>query len=66
MQKLIEYVTTPEQRTLLVSSLAYITVALVKSSNGSHVIQHCLNYLPIQDTKVYILYIYQIIHILYL
>lgn len=53
MQKLLEHLTTPEQRSLVISVLRRITVALTKSMNGHHVIQHCLKFFSIEDNKVY-------------
>ncbi|KAK4401717.1 putative pumilio8, chloroplastic [Sesamum angolense] len=51
VQKLIEHVTTAEQRALVVSVLRRITVALTKDMNGHHVIQHCLKFFSSEDNK---------------
>nr|XP_027108852.1 putative pumilio homolog 8, chloroplastic [Coffea arabica] len=51
MQKLLGHVTTPEQRSLVISALRRITVTLTKSNNGHHVVEHCLKYFPIEDKK---------------
>ncbi|KAK4476992.1 hypothetical protein RD792_016193, partial [Penstemon davidsonii] len=51
MQKMIETLTTREQRKLVISVLRRITVTLTKSMNGHHVIQHCLKFFPSEDNK---------------
>ncbi|KAL2512133.1 Pumilio12 [Abeliophyllum distichum] len=51
MQKLLEHLTTPEQRSLVISVFRRITVTLTKSINGHHVIQHCLKFFSTQDNK---------------
>lgn len=53
MQKLIELVTTAEQRSLIVSALRRITVTLTKNMNGHHVIQHCLKCFHVDEVQVY-------------
>ncbi|KAE8702223.1 hypothetical protein F3Y22_tig00110485pilonHSYRG00089 [Hibiscus syriacus] len=42
MQKVMECITTNEQRCMLLSSLKPIAFTLINHSNGHHVIQHCL------------------------
>ncbi|XP_020552057.1 putative pumilio homolog 8, chloroplastic [Sesamum indicum] len=51
VQKLIEHVTTAKQRALVVSVLKRVTVALIKDTNGHHVIQHCLKFFSSEDNK---------------
>ncbi|KAI3497375.1 hypothetical protein L1887_39937 [Cichorium endivia] len=51
MQKLIEVLTTSEQRSLIVSSLRRITVTLTKNTNGHHVIQHCLKSFTVHECQ---------------
>lgn len=52
MQKLIELLTTSEQRSLMVSALRRITVTLTKNTNGHHVIQHCLKSFLVDEVQV--------------
>lgn len=49
MQKLLEYLTTPEQVSIAMSALWPVTVALTKDTSGHHVIQHCLKLFSCQD-----------------
>ncbi|KAL3538828.1 hypothetical protein ACH5RR_002194 [Cinchona calisaya] len=51
MQKLLGHLTTPPQRSLIISALRRITVILTKSTNGHHVIEHCLKHFPNEDKK---------------
>ncbi|KAL6525955.1 hypothetical protein OROHE_015479 [Orobanche hederae] len=51
VQKLLEHLTTPEQRSVVIAVLRRITLALIKNNNGQHVIQHCLKYFPNEDNK---------------
>ncbi|KAL8554656.1 hypothetical protein ACS0TY_002733 [Phlomoides rotata] len=51
VQKLLEHLTTQEQRRRIISVLRRITVALTRSMNGHHVIQHCLKFFSIEDNK---------------
>ncbi|PWA99615.1 Armadillo-like helical [Artemisia annua] len=51
MQKLIELLTTTDQRTLIVSALKRITVPLTKNTNGHHVIQHCLKSFKVDEVQ---------------
>ncbi|XP_043690642.1 pumilio homolog 5-like [Telopea speciosissima] len=45
VQKVIETLTTPEQFSMIVSSLKSGIVPLIKDMNGNHVAQRCLQYL---------------------
>ncbi|RWR82185.1 zinc finger protein [Cinnamomum micranthum f. kanehirae] len=45
VQKIIETIKTPEQISLVVSSLKHGIVELIKDMNGNHVAQRCLQYL---------------------
>ncbi|XP_023771891.3 pumilio homolog 12 [Lactuca sativa] len=51
MQKLIELLTTSEQRSLIVSALKRITVTLSKNTNGHHVIQNCLKLFHVNECQ---------------
>ncbi|KAL6545911.1 hypothetical protein OROGR_009785 [Orobanche gracilis] len=51
VQKLLEHLTTPEQRSIVIAVLRRITLALIKNNNGQHVIQHCLKHFPNEDNK---------------
>ncbi|KAL2537318.1 putative pumilio-like protein 8 [Forsythia ovata] len=51
MQKLLEHLTTPEQRSFVISVFKRFTVTLTKSINGHHVIQHCLKFFSTQENK---------------
>ncbi|XP_024959803.1 putative pumilio homolog 8, chloroplastic [Cynara cardunculus var. scolymus] len=51
MQKLIELLSTAEQRSLIVSALRRITVTLTKNTNGHHVIQHCLKSFHVDEVQ---------------
>ncbi|XP_018676385.2 uncharacterized protein LOC103976370 [Musa acuminata AAA Group] len=46
IQKIIETIKTPEQYSLIVSTLRPYIVSLIKNNNGSHVAQRCLQHLP--------------------
>ncbi|GJZ90163.1 pumilio homolog 12-like protein [Tanacetum coccineum] len=52
MQKLIELLTTADQRSLIVSALKRITVPLTKNTNGHHVIQHCLKSFKVDEVQL--------------
>lgn len=52
VQKLLKYVTTKEQITLIMRALSPGVVALSKNSNGQHVIEHCLEHFSVQDNEV--------------
>jgi hypothetical protein len=47
LQKMIQYVNTPEQVGLIVNALKANVVKLIQDLNGNHVIQKCLNRLSI-------------------
>ncbi|XP_072973565.1 putative pumilio homolog 8, chloroplastic [Typha angustifolia] len=51
VQKLIETLKTDEQIALVISALEPGFFYLVKSSNGNHVIQRCLQYFSSEDNK---------------
>ncbi|KAL2318483.1 hypothetical protein Fmac_032359 [Flemingia macrophylla] len=51
VQKLLEHVTTQEQRNLIMTAICPGTVALTKDSNGLHVIEHCLKHFSNEDNK---------------
>lgn len=52
MQKVIETLKTPEQVSIVVSSLKPGIVTLIKNMNGNHVAQRCLQYLTPQYSEV--------------
>ncbi|KYR00682.1 hypothetical protein DLAC_02721 [Tieghemostelium lacteum] len=51
VQKMIEYLTTPEQINLIKLSLKDYVVPLIQDLNGNHVIQKCLNKLSPADNQ---------------
>ncbi|KAL4581152.1 hypothetical protein LXL04_017361 [Taraxacum kok-saghyz] len=51
MQKLVEVLTTSDQRTLIVSALRRICVTLAKNTNGYHVIQNCLKLFSVSELQ---------------
>ncbi|GAV86251.1 PUF domain-containing protein [Cephalotus follicularis] len=51
VQKVIETLTTPEQFSIVVSSLKPGIVTLIKNMNGNHVAQRCLQYLMPEYSK---------------
>ncbi|KAL2490830.1 Pumilio11 [Abeliophyllum distichum] len=51
MQKLLEHLTSPEQKSIAISGISRITVPLTKSLSGHHVIQHCLKFFSNEDNK---------------
>ncbi|KAL2552354.1 Pumilio-like protein 11 [Forsythia ovata] len=51
MQKLLEHLTSPEQKSIAISVISCITVPLTKSLSGHHVIQHCLKFFSNEDNK---------------
>lgn len=53
MQKLLENLTTQNQKSSVVSVLKHITLTLTKSMNGHHVIQQCLKLFTNEQIKVY-------------
>lgn len=52
MQKVIETLKTPEQFSMIVSSLKPGLVNLIKDMNGNHVAQRCLQYLTPEYREV--------------
>ncbi|KAI8885768.1 ARM repeat-containing protein [Backusella circina FSU 941] len=51
VQRLIEYISTPEQINIVTSSLDADVVTLIKDLNGNHVIQKCLHRLSAQHNQ---------------
>ncbi|KAK4271249.1 hypothetical protein QN277_019968 [Acacia crassicarpa] len=51
IQKLIQTLSTPQQKSLAVSALEPGFLALIKDLSGNHVIQHCLQFLGNEDKK---------------
>jgi len=51
VQKMIEFLTTPEQITIVKRALANSVVPLIQDLNGNHVIQRCLNRLSPSDNQ---------------
>ena len=51
VQKMFEYLNTPEQIKLATKALDKSCVVLVKDLNGNHVIQRCLNRLSSHDNQ---------------
>lgn len=51
VQKLIETLTSREQRALVISALAPGVVSLIKDLNGNHVVQRCLQRLGPDDSQ---------------
>ncbi|XP_044483099.1 pumilio homolog 12-like [Mangifera indica] len=51
VQKVIETLKTPEEFSLVVSTLKPGIVTLIKNMNGNHVAQHCLLYLQPEHSK---------------
>ncbi|KAL3614264.1 hypothetical protein CASFOL_042338 [Castilleja foliolosa] len=51
VQKLLEHLTTPEQRTHVVQVLRRIALALINNINGQHVIVHYLKYFTSEEKK---------------
>ncbi|KAF9687516.1 hypothetical protein SADUNF_Sadunf02G0101700 [Salix dunnii] len=51
VQKLLNCITNPVQVSLVVSALSQGAVALIKDSNGHHVIQHSVKHFSPQDNK---------------
>ncbi|XP_047948975.1 pumilio homolog 12-like [Salvia hispanica] len=51
VQKLLEYLTTADQRRLVISVLKRITLLLTKDPNGHHVIQYCLKLFTFEEKK---------------
>ncbi|XP_042063608.1 pumilio homolog 12-like isoform X2 [Salvia splendens] len=51
VQKLLEYLTTADQRRFVISVLKRITLPLTKDPNGHHVIQYCLKLFTFEEKK---------------
>ncbi|KAH0537041.1 hypothetical protein FGG08_006139 [Glutinoglossum americanum] len=51
LQKMIEFISTPEQIQTIIHSLQDKVVALIQDLNGNHVIQKCLNRLSAEDAQ---------------
>jgi Pumilio-family RNA binding repeat len=51
LQKMVEYVSTPEQVDIIVMALKDCVVELVQDLNGNHVIQKCLNKLGPENSQ---------------
>ncbi|EMR09745.1 hypothetical protein PNEG_01930 [Pneumocystis murina B123] len=51
VQKMIEYLSTPEQIQIIINALNSNVVTLIKDLNGNHVIQKCLNKLSTNDIQ---------------
>ena len=52
LQKMIEFVSTPEQIQTVIKALNGKVVDLIQDLNGNHVIQKCLNRLSPNDAQV--------------
>ncbi|KAK5108886.1 hypothetical protein LTR62_007688 [Meristemomyces frigidus] len=51
LQKMIEYITTPEQTEIIIQALRFDVVQLIQDLNGNHVIQKCLNHLSPENAQ---------------
>ena len=51
LQKMIEYITLPEQTEVIIQALRYDVVQLIQDLNGNHVIQKCLNHLTPENAQ---------------
>ncbi|MED6132225.1 hypothetical protein PIB30_017302 [Stylosanthes scabra] len=51
VEKLLEYVTNPEQRALIVRGLIPGTVALAKDTHGHRVLMHCLKHFSLEENE---------------
>jgi hypothetical protein len=51
LQKMIEYVNTPEQVETVIGALSSEVVRMIQDLNGNHVIQKCLNHLSNTDAQ---------------
>ena len=51
LQKMIEFISTPEQIQVITEALRYDVVPLIQDLNGNHVIQKCLNHLSPEDAQ---------------
>ena len=52
LQKMIEYLSTPEQIQTVIAALKDHVVELIQDLNGNHVVQKCLNRLSTDDFQV--------------
>ena len=52
LQKMIEFISTPEQVSTIIRALNHQVVELIQDLNGNHVIQKCLNRLSSDDAQV--------------
>jgi hypothetical protein len=52
LQKMIEFISTPEQIQTIIHALKDKVVELIQDLNGNHVIQKCLNRLSAEDAQV--------------
>lgn len=52
LQKMIEFISTPEQIQTIINALDRRVVELIQDLNGNHVIQKCLNRLSADDAQV--------------
>lgn len=52
LQKMIEFINTPEQIQTIINALQHKVVELIQDLNGNHVIQKCLNRLDNTDAQV--------------
>lgn len=52
LQKMIEFISTPEQIQTIIKALKHQVVELIQDLNGNHVIQKCLNRLDNTDAQV--------------
>ncbi|KAK4580310.1 hypothetical protein LTR86_000513 [Recurvomyces mirabilis] len=51
LQKMIEFITTPEQIEIIIDSLRMEVVPLIQDLNGNHVVQKCLNHLSPENAQ---------------
>jgi hypothetical protein len=51
LQKMIEFISTPQQTQTVINALQHHVVDLVQDLNGNHVIQKCLNRLTPEDAE---------------
>ncbi|CAD0091779.1 unnamed protein product [Aureobasidium mustum] len=51
LQKMIEFISTPEQIQIITEALRFEVVPLIQDLNGNHVIQKCLNHLSPEDAQ---------------
>lgn len=51
LQKMIEFISTPEQTNMIIEAMRFDVVQLIQDLNGNHVIQKCLNHLSSTDAQ---------------